>query len=122
MSPAVPGTGPLPKAPARRPLRTCVGCRETRSKGQLIRLRRIGETLDVDAEGGAAGRGAYICAKMECWEAARRRRALQRALRLPTGVPVPERVAGLVAGMISHSAPETGWGPVQGQEEVQSQS
>ena len=99
-----------------------MGCRERHSKWVLIRLCRTGETLEVDTSGRAAGRGAYICAKMECWEAARRKRALQRALRLPAGVPVPDRVAGLVAGMISHSTPETGWGPVQGQEEVLSRS
>ncbi|MHB1970473.1 MAG: YlxR family protein [Candidatus Dormibacteria bacterium] len=103
-------------------MRTCVGCRETHSKWGMIRLCRTGETLDLDPDGRAPGRGAYICAKMECWEAAGRRRALQRALRLPAGVPVPARVAGLVAGMISNSTPETGWGPAKGPEEVLSRS
>ena len=103
-------------------MRTCLGCRERHSKWVLIRLCRTGETLAVDSSGQAPGRGAYICAKMECWEAARRKRALQRALRLPAGVPVPDRVAGLVEGMISNSTPETGWRPDQGQEEVLSRS
>lgn len=106
------------------PVRTCVGCRARRPQGELIRLRRDGATLAVDLGRRGPGRGAYVCAKMECWEAAGRRRGLQRALRLPAGVPVPEAVAGLVAGMISNSAPAAGRGTSSslGQEEVLSPS
>ncbi len=63
------------------------------------------------------GRGAYVCAKMECWLAARRRRAVPRALRLPAAVPVPAAVEAAFAGMISNSAcpdpPGATTGPVK---------
>jgi len=47
-----------------------------------------------------AGRGAYLCAKMECWETARRRRSLSRALGLGAVVLDQERLAESLAGMI----------------------
>lgn len=49
------------------------------------------------------GRGAYVCAKMSCWERARKRHALGRALRL-TGRPIDhEAVTVALTGMITGS-------------------
>lgn len=47
-------------------------------------VRRPDGGVELDPTGRAAGRGAYLHASAECLEAARKRRAVDRAL----GVPV----------------------------------
>ena len=49
------------------PQRQCVGCREKKSKPELIRVVRAPEgDISLDARGKAAGRGAYLCPNPEC--------------------------------------------------------
>ncbi len=51
------------------PQRTCVACREVKTKQELIRLVRISDSsVEVDTGGKKAGRGAYLCRTQECWE------------------------------------------------------
>lgn len=100
----------MPRAES-QPLRTCLGCRERRPQGELLRLRRGDDGVELDSPHSRGhGRGAYVCAKMECWAVARRRGAVSRALK----VPVPESVQGVlearVVDMISHP-PRRGWVP-----------
>src|SRR5215218_3702353 len=72
--------GPRPK---HVPQRTCVACRETGAKRGLIRLVRTPEgTVEVDPTGKRAGRGAYLCARVRCWERGINDKTLVRALRL----------------------------------------
>jgi len=74
--------GPRPK---HVPQRTCVACRSTDAKRTLIRLVRTAEgTVEVDPTGKRAGRGAYLCARVRCWERGINERTLVRALRLET--------------------------------------
>ena len=70
--------------PNRRPVRTCVACRQEAGKSGLLRLVRAptGE-VGIDLTGRAHGRGAYLHATAECIELARNRRALERALKAP---------------------------------------
>jgi hypothetical protein len=64
------------------PLRTCVGCQQTRPKRELIRLVRTGDgVVEVDPSGKKAGRGAYICPAQSCWEAGLKKNRLEHALR-----------------------------------------
>ncbi|MCA1899129.1 MAG: YlxR family protein [Chloroflexi bacterium] len=49
------------------PQRTCVGCREVLPKRQMVRIVRTAEGVRVDLTGKAAGRGAYLHDKRECW-------------------------------------------------------
>ena len=59
-----------------------MGCREEAEKRGLIRIvKRVGGGAEVDATGRSAGRGAYLHGDPMCIETARRRRALERALR-----------------------------------------
>jgi len=68
--------------PRREPVRTCVGCREEAGKRGLIRIVKRSEGgASVDATGRAAGRGADLHGDPVCIETARKRRALERALR-----------------------------------------
>ena len=68
--------------PRHEPVRTCVGCRGEAGKAGLIRvIRRSGGGATIDATGSAAGRGAYVHADAACVGLARKRKALDRALR-----------------------------------------
>jgi hypothetical protein len=52
------------------PKRTCVGCRGTLSKRELMRVVRTPEGVIHDPTGKAKGRGAYLHDKQSCWERA----------------------------------------------------
>lgn len=65
------------------PVRTCVGCRSTEAKHELLRVVRTPDGhVDVDPSGKANGRGAYVCARVECFDAAVSRRRFDHALRV----------------------------------------
>ena len=64
------------------PSRTCVACGRVRPKRELIRLVRISDgSVEVDASGRKAGRGAYLCQLAECWQNGLKGNRLERALR-----------------------------------------
>ncbi len=68
--------------PPHEPLRTCVGCRGEAGKAGLIRVvRRAEGGAAIDGSGSAPGRGAYIHADATCVQLARKKKALDRALR-----------------------------------------
>ena len=53
------------------PQRTCVECRTTRSKRELVRIVRLAEGgVTVDETGKKSGRGAYLCRRRTCWDRA----------------------------------------------------
>ena len=81
----------------RRPVRTCVACRQEAGKAELIRVvRRLDGQIELDRTGRMPGRGAYLHAAAECVEVARKRRALERAL----GAPVPPAVWAQVSNSL----------------------
>ena len=64
------------------PQRTCVACRQARPKRELIRLVRTADSgVEIDRRGKNTGRGAYLCHKLECWEAGLESNRLEYALR-----------------------------------------
>jgi len=64
------------------PQRTCLACRKTSFKRELVRLVRISDgSVEVDATGKRAGRGAYLCPTQECWETGLKSGRLEYALR-----------------------------------------
>ncbi|RIV29354.1 YlxR family protein [Alicyclobacillaceae bacterium I2511] len=71
------------------PLRKCVGCQTMRPKRELMRvvLTPQGDVV-VDGTGKRNGRGAYLCPDPECFKQARKRKSLERALKvsIPVGV------------------------------------
>ena len=63
--------------------RTCVACRCSDEKRWFVRVVRTPDGhVVVDPTGKANGRGAYLCAKPECFEVARQRRRLDTALKV----------------------------------------
>lgn len=76
------GGAPPVIRPRRLPQRTCVSCRSTTAKRELVRLVRTKDgTVEVDRTGKKPGRGAYLCQRRECWEEALRKDRLSHALR-----------------------------------------
>ena len=72
-----------------QPVRLCLGCRETKTKSEMLRIVRTSEgTVQIDPKGKISGRGAYICKNRSCLDKVIRSRALDRAL----GVSVPADV------------------------------
>ena len=68
------------------PMRQCVGCGEMKSKKELLRVIKTPEDeIVLDATGRKNGRGAYICASMECLKTACQRKGLERSLK--TAIP-----------------------------------
>jgi uncharacterized protein len=63
------------------PLRTCVACRETKPKRELLRVVRTPDGhVFLDATGKKSGRGAYLCAKRSCWLQAMKTKRLEHEL------------------------------------------
>ncbi len=75
--------------PKKIPMRQCVGCREMRSKRELIRVVRSPEgEISLDFRGKKPGRGAYVCPQLACLTRAKKAKALSRAF----DMAIPEEV------------------------------
>lgn len=64
------------------PMRTCVGCKTSKPKSQLIRMVNDHGKVLVDRLGKADGRGIYLCRDHECFEKAKKTKAINRSLKL----------------------------------------
>lgn len=87
-------------APVRKiPLRQCTGCGERKEKKELIRVIRTPEgEIVMDFTGKKNGRGAYICNSMDCLKMAKKRKSLDRSLKVTISEEVYQE---LEKGMIS---------------------
>lgn len=81
--------GPDAQRPGRVGTRTCVACRQEAGKGSLVRLVRTADgSAAVDLTGRAQGRGAYLHRDPSCVEIARKKKALDRALKATVSAEV----------------------------------
>jgi len=64
------------------PARTCVGCRQRDARAALLRLVARDGAIVPDQNASLPGRGAWVHRDRDCVEAAIRRRAFGRALRM----------------------------------------
>ncbi len=72
-------TNKQPKKVKHIPLRTCVACHETKPKRELLRVVRTPDShIVLDATGKKSGRGAYLCARLSCWEIALKKHRLEQ--------------------------------------------
>ncbi|MEY4480645.1 MAG: hypothetical protein RLZZ267_1323 [Bacillota bacterium] len=68
----------------RIPLRKCVACHQMMAKKELIRVVRSPEgVVNLDLRGRMAGRGAYLCGSLNCFQLAKKSKAFDRALNVP---------------------------------------
>ncbi len=74
------------KTKTKIPMRQCTGCREMKSKKEMMRVLRTEENeIVLDATGKKNGRGAYLSFSRECLEKAVKNHGLERSLK--TSVP-----------------------------------
>ena len=72
-----------PKRPKHVPLRTCIACRESKPKRELLRVVRTPDGhVVIDPTSKKPGRGAYLCARLSCWETAIKKKRLEREFEL----------------------------------------
>ena len=92
--------------PKHTPIRTCVACRETDEKRDLLRIvRQPDGMLRYDPKGKLSGRGAYLCARTSCIALARKQKKLERSLKVSS---VPETLFDeLNAQAALNPSPET---------------
>ena len=75
--------------PKKIPMRQCLGCREMKPKGELIRVVRSPEgEISLDFRGKKPGRGAYLGPDPQCLARVRKSRALERAFSAQVGQEV----------------------------------
>ena len=71
------------KTKSKIPMRQCTGCREMKSKKEMIRVIKTAEDqILLDATGRKNGRGAYLCPSMECFKKAVKGRGLERSFKM----------------------------------------
>lgn len=80
------------------PQRTCVGCRESLSKRELIRIVRRPDGVEIDLTGKLSGRGAYLHNRRSCWEHGIKG-ALARALKTELTAADVERLTAYAAAL-----------------------
>lgn len=74
-----------------QPQRSCLGCRETHDKRQLLRFVLAPDNAVVpDLESKLPGRGAYVCNRADCLTRAIRQRQFSRAFKKDVSVCQPE--------------------------------
>lgn len=63
------------------PMRQCVGCKQLKSKKELVRVVKNSEgEVSIDLVGKKPGKGAYICHDIECFKTARKAKSFERSL------------------------------------------
>ena len=71
------------RRPKHVPLRTCIACRETKPKRELLRVVRTPDGhVQLDSTSKKSGRGAYLCARLACWEDAIKKKRLEQEFEL----------------------------------------
>lgn len=84
-----------------QPVRSCVACRTSRPKRELVRVHLVpGGRVGVDLEGGS-GRGAYVCPRRVCLEHAVRRGEFARCLKVTLPPMTVEALEGLIRERVS---------------------
>jgi len=69
----------MQKSVKKIPMRRCLGCMESKSKKELIRIVKDSESnLSIDRTGKKNGRGAYFCDQEECLEKAIKSKRIEK--------------------------------------------
>jgi predicted RNA-binding protein YlxR (DUF448 family) len=77
------------------PQRTCVACRVTKDKRELVRMVRVSDgVVEVDESGKKVGRGAYLCRGQDCWQEGLNGGRLEHALHTNLSHENREQLAG----------------------------
>ncbi|MBR5233023.1 MAG: YlxR family protein [Clostridia bacterium] len=78
-------------------MRKCVGCNESKSKKELVRIVRSPEgDISLDTTGKKSGRGAYICPSADCLKKAVKSKRIDRILEVTVPAQVYEEAERLL--------------------------
>lgn len=81
----------------KEPQRTCLGCKESKDKKELIRIVKQNDgKIFIDKTGKANGRGAYICNNIECLEKAIKSRRLENNFETKIDNEIYESLRGVI--------------------------
>ena len=81
------------------PQRKCLGCMESFSKKELVRVVRLPDgNVEMDLTGKKSGRGAYICKNKTCLKKAIKSKRIQNNLE----VEISEELIELLTGEIEN--------------------
>ncbi len=61
------------------PMRTCIACRVSKPKRELIRVVKFNDEIKLDKTGKLNGRGAYVCNDEACIVKLKKQKLLNRA-------------------------------------------
>ena len=61
------------------PMRTCIACRVSKPKRELIRVVKFNDEIKLDKTGKLNGRGAYVCNDEACILKLKKQKLLNRA-------------------------------------------
>ena len=79
------------------PLRTCMGCNEKKPKKELVRIvKNKNQEIFIDKTGKAEGRGAYICACVECLDKVVKSKRLEKVLESKISEEVYNNLRGVI--------------------------
>jgi len=74
-------------------MRQCVGCREMKSKKEMMRVIKTPENeILLDVTGKKNGRGAYVCFSGECLNKAIKNKGLERSFKQSIPEEIYERL------------------------------
>ena len=74
------------------PMRRCVGCMESKPKMELVRIATFEGKATLDLTGKAKGRGVYLCRNEECFQKAKKKKAIERGLGIELPLEEAERL------------------------------
>ncbi len=81
----------------KEPQRTCLGCKESKDKKELIRIVKQNDgKIFIDKTGKANGRGAYICNNIECLEKAIKSKRLENNFETKVDNEIYESLRGVI--------------------------
>lgn len=81
------------------PLRKCIGCGESKTKKELIRIVKNKENeINVDLTGKINGRGAYICRDTNCFELAQKSNKISKSLEFKVSDEIYEKLKSVIEG------------------------
>ena len=81
----------------KEPQRTCLGCKESKDKKELIRIVKQNDgKIFIDKTGKANGRGSYICNNIECLEKAIKSKRLENNFETKIDNEIYESLRGVI--------------------------
>jgi uncharacterized protein len=82
------------------PERTCIACHGIKSKKELTRLVRTPGGVIIDPTGKKAGRGAYLCRDIKCWEIGVKGNRIEHALGVTLSAENREELTRYAMGLV----------------------